>query len=164
MVPIRLANINDLPAIVTIYNQAIQQKFLTADTKPFSVIERIAWFEKFDERYPLFVYTIDDIVVGWASISPYRPGRQALRHTVELSYYVHQDHKSKGIGTALIKHALGSCKTLGYKNVITIILDRNEPSIRLMQKLGFEQWAYLPFVADFDGVECGHVYFGLRIS
>jgi len=164
LVTIRLANINDLPAIVAIYNQAIQQQFQTADTKTFSVNERIAWFEKFDERYPLLVYVIDDIVIGWASISPYRPGRQALRHSVELSYYVHQDHHSKGIGTAIIKHALGACKTLGYKNVITIILDRNEPSIRLMKKLGFEQWAHLPLIADFDGEECGHVYYGLRIN
>ena len=164
MTSIRLANIKDLPAIVAIYNQAVQQQFQTADTDLVTFEERIGWFNKFDERYPLLVYTVDDVVVGWASISPYRPYRQALRFCVELSYYVHQDHHNKGIGTALIKHVIDAGKMLGYKNILTIILDRNEPSIRLMQKLGFEQWAHLPLIADFNGVECGHVYYGLRID
>jgi phosphinothricin acetyltransferase len=34
----------------------------------------------------------------------------------------------------------------------------------MMESLGFDRWGHLPRVADFDGEECGHLYFGKRVS
>jgi len=155
---------SDLANVVEIYNQAIEARFQTAFMERHSVQERIPWFqEHVDTRYPMFVYEEDGQVVGWFSISPYRSGRAALRYTVEISYFVHTGHFHKGIGSQLVQFGVNACRMLGYKTAIAIILDRNTASIQLMKKFGFEQWAFLPAVADFDGVECNHVYYGIKL-
>ena len=45
---IRIASASDLPAIVAIYNQAVEQRFATADLRPVTVDQRRAWFELTD--------------------------------------------------------------------------------------------------------------------
>ena len=43
-----------------------------------------------------------------------------------------------------------------------IIFAHNQPSLTLFQKFGFQQWGYLPQVAELDGVERDVVILGLR--
>ena len=43
-------------------------------------------------------------------------------------------------------------------------MDSNEASILCLKKFGFSEWGHLPQVADFDGIEIGHKYLGLRID
>ncbi len=162
---IRLAKIEELESIINIYNQAIEEKFCTADTEKISAADRLDWFSTHTpEKYPILIYEVENKVAGWLSISPYRAGREALRYTVEVSYYVDKDFRRRGIGENLLRASLEKAKELGYKSMFTIILDRNLASIKLMEKFGFRQWALMPDIADFDGEECGHVYFGLRIQ
>jgi len=162
---IRIAKIKDLESIVEIYNQAIKSRFETADTMEIKPEERFEWFNNHNpETYPIFIYELNNRVVGWISISPYRQGRQALRHTVEISYYIHTDFKRQGIGGKLIKYAIHKSKELNYKTIFAIILDKNEASINILKKFGFVLWGHLPNIADFSGIECGHVYYGLRID
>lgn len=161
---IRLANNVDLESIVDIYNSAVRAGFETADTREIKWSERLPWFrDHIPDSYPIYVYEIDGNIAGWVSISPYRPGRQALRFTVEISYYVHPDFKRQGIGNQLMEHAIAEGKKRKYKTMFAIILDKNEASINLLLKHGFTQWGHLPGVADFNGEECGQVYYGLRI-
>ena len=162
---IRNAAIKDLAEIVNIYNCAIHSKFETADTSSIHWKKKIGWFKKHKpDTYPIFVYDINGIVAGWISLSPYREGRKALRFTIEISYYVHPAFKQKGIGSNLLEHAIESSRALNYKTLLAIVLDRNQASINLLMKYGFLQWGQLPDIADFDSAECGHVYYGLRIS
>ena len=161
---IRLARIGDLESIVGIYNQAIDAGFQTAFTERVTVADRLGWFnEHIGPAYPLFVFESDGKVVGWLSVSPYRSGRAALRFCVEVSYFVHKDHQKKGIGSQLLAHVIEVCRALRYRTIIAIILDKNNPSVKLMERSGFEQWGYLPGVADFGGVVCGHVYYGKNL-
>lgn len=161
---IRLAQPTDLETIIDIYNQAIRAQFETADTEEVDLADRLEWFQAHTpSTYPIFVYEQDQQVTGWVSVSPYRKGRKALRFTAEISYYVHNKHKRQGIGSKLIQHAIQEAKALHFKNLFAIILDKNEPSIHVLRKFGFQRWGHMPNIADFDGVECGHVYYGLRL-
>ena len=161
---IRKAVTVDIPAVVAIYNQAIAARFQTAFMEQFSDEAGHAFFVgHLTNEYPLFVYEKAGTVAGWASISPYRQGRSAFRYTVEVSYFVHSDYFGQGVGSALLQHVLNACKGLGYKTAIAIILSRNAPSISIVEKFGFEKWAYLPDVADFDGEECSHLYYGKKL-
>ena len=161
---IRLAQPDDLPAIVEIYNQSIPSKQSTGDTEPVHVEDRLAWFrEHRPEQHPIFVAEIDGQVAGWCSLSAYRPGRAALRFTAEISYYIASAHHGRGLGTALIERALAACPALGIRHLFAIVLESNQASIRLLQKTGFERWGYLPRVADFDGKEVGHLYYGRHV-
>lgn len=161
---IRLATYDDIESVVEIYNQAIDTGFQTGFMERLSVADRAGWFkEHLGKAYPIFVYILDSKVVGWFSISPYRSGRAALRYTVEISYFVDNAYLHKGIGTQLVKYGLNACRELNYKTAIAIILDKNIPSIKLVEKFGFEKWAFLPGIADFGGVECSHLYYGIKM-
>lgn len=162
---IRAAVKADWERVIEIYNQAIAAEFCTADTERVSVDSRKEWLlSHTDSSYPIYVEEYSGTIRGWCSLSPYREGRRALRFTVELSYYVATDFLRQGIGTALIEYAVGEAQKMGYRSLFGIVLDRNEASICLLGKLGFERWGHLPGVADFDGVECGHLYFGRRLD
>ncbi|MCX7923097.1 MAG: GNAT family N-acetyltransferase [Clostridia bacterium] len=162
---IRTAKFEDLHAIVQIYNQAVETKKSTADLTQVEVSDKVKWFyEHESQKHPIYVCEINGIICGWISLSPYRQGREALRYTVELSYYVDSNHQKKGIGTRMIEYIIRKCPELNIKTIFAIVLEFNEASIKLLKKFKFERWGYLPKVADFDGEECGHLYYGLRVS
>lgn len=161
---IRIAKIADLQAIVEIYNQAIIAGQKTADTTIMTVSDRLQWFEQhIPEKYPILVAENMNIV-GYCSISPYRAGRMALRRTAEVSCYIHFDHLRSGIASELLKHAIQMCPSLELKTLFAIVMDSNTASIRFLEKHGFEKWGHMPKVAEFDGIEVGHLYLGLKIN
>jgi phosphinothricin acetyltransferase len=161
---IRVAQIEDLPAIVDIYNQSIPSQQATGDTQPLRVEDRATWFrEHHPDSHPIFVADVEGQVAGWCSLSAYRPGRAALRFTAEISYYIATTFHGQGIGTALVEHTLAACPALGIRHLFAIVLEGNKASLKLLEKMGFEQWGYLPRVADFDGKEVGHLYYGRHV-
>ena len=162
---IRLAQIDDLPAIVEIYNQSIPSHQSTGDIQTVRVEYRMTWFKEHrPDTHPMFVAEVAGRVVGWCSLSAYRPGREAFRFTREISYYIDFAYHHQGIATALVEHALAACPALQIKHLFAIVLESNEASLNLLRKMGFEQWGYLPRVADFDGKEVGHLYYGRHVQ
>ncbi len=160
---IRIATEIDLPAITAIYNEAVKLQSATADLSPVSLASRIDWLKQHPpEKYPVFVAEHAGRVVGWCSLSAYRPGRMALRHTAEISYYVDERFQRQGFGSLLIAHAIDQCEKLDLKTLFAILLDINRDSSRILERFGFEQWGHLPGVANFSDRECGHLYYGLR--
>jgi L-amino acid N-acyltransferase YncA len=160
----RIADLSDLPQIVEIYNQAVPSRTSTARIEPVTVEERRSWFVEHDpHKYPIFVTEHDGQVVGWCSLSTYRPGRVALRFTAEISYYIDGKYQRQGVGKALVNYVVVQSPSFGIKNIVAVLIDRNEASRRLLERLGFQQWGYLPRVLDFDGVECGEFYYGIRV-
>ena len=161
---IRKAVIEDLPKLVEIYNQAVLTKRCTADMETFEVEEKVNWFNShMDEAYPLYVYEENDNVIGYVHLSGYRPGRRAMKHIAEVSYYIHDNHHRKGIGSQMMTFIINEAKSLGYRDLLAILLSWNIGSIKLLEKFGFEEWGNLPDIADFDGDICSHLYYGLKL-
>lgn len=164
MIRIRPAHQHDLPSIVSIYNEAVAEH-ATADMDPISVADRSEWLAAHPiDLYPVVVAEVGEATVGWASLSAYRPGRRALRHAAEISYFVHSDSRRIGIGRALVEDLLRRCHVIEHRTVFAILIEDNAASIALLRSLGFECWGHLPRIADFDGREVGQVYYGLRIA
>ena len=160
MSTLRLATLSDLPRLVDIYNQAIASHTATADILPFTVETRRLWFDAHSpDAYPIYVYELDGQVLGYLSISPYRD-RPALARTAEVSYYVDYAFHGRGIGSALMHHALADCAHIHKHVLLAILLESNLASLRLLKKFGFEKWGHLPDVAEFDGQLCGQFYYG----
>jgi phosphinothricin acetyltransferase len=161
---IRTASVDDLPQIVRIYNEAVEQRFATADLYPVSIETRTAWFREHDpSTFPIHVFERDGEVQGWCSLSAYRAGRAALLGTAEISYYVARAARGQGIGSALVQHAMREAPRLGKRVLFAILLERNDASVRLLRKHGFELWGRLPDVADFEGELVAHVYYGRKV-
>jgi len=68
------------------------------------------------------------------------------------------------VSTGLLEHAIAGCRGDGFKNVFAILLAGNTTSFAVLTKLKFELWGRLPGVAEIDGKEIDHLYFGKRIG
>jgi len=162
---IRILNIADLEAVNEIYNQAVESKFSTAHTEPVSMDERMNWFsEHSNPRYPVYVWEEEGVIAGWLSFSPYRKGREALHATAEVSYYVHNAYRRRGIGRRLLEFAIIKAPDLQFKTLIAILLDPNTASIALLEKFGFERWGNMPAIAEIDFEKFNHLYYGLHLK
>ncbi|MFC2081321.1 GNAT family N-acetyltransferase [Bacteroidota bacterium] len=162
---IRNVAISDLESVNEIYNQAVMTKFSTAHTEPISMEQRLAWFGEHElDEFPVYVWEKNVRIAGWISFSPYRKGRKALQSTAEISYYVHNAFHRRGIGSELMEYAIMKAPQLNFKTLIAILLEPNTASIALLKKFGFEKWGDMPALAEIDGGEYNHQYYGLRIN
>jgi len=162
---IRFSKTSDLPFLVDIYNQAIRSGNATGDLNEFHVNDRVDWFNKYDpDEYPLYVAEIENKIVGYCSISPYRPGRKAMATVAEISYYLDYSFHGKGIATALIHHAIDDCKRIKKETLLAILLDINVQSIHLMEKFNFEKWGSFPDIIMLHDKKCSQLIYGLKIN
>jgi len=161
---IRDARVDDLPAIVEIYNMAIPGRMATADLTPISVDSRRSWFvEHTPGIRPLWVVDEAADIRGWLSFQSFY-GRPAYSATAEVSVYVSPKHHRGGYGRALLAHAVDRAPSMGLKTLLGFIFGHNEPSLALFRRFGFETWAHLPRVAKLDGIECDVLILGLRLT
>jgi L-amino acid N-acyltransferase YncA len=163
-VKIRDAVEEDLPAIVEIYNSTVPSRMVTADPEPVSIESRRAWFSEHDpESRPIWVAEVDGEIAGWFSFENFRK-KPAYYATAEVSVYVSEKHRRKGIGRRLLAEAIRRAPEFGLKTLTGGIFGHNEPSIRLFEDMGFERWAHYPRVAELDGIERDLVVLGLRLD
>ncbi|WP_042356003.1 GNAT family N-acetyltransferase [Bacillus rubiinfantis] len=164
MYTIRDAMLDDLPVIVAIYNTTIAGRMVTADTEKISVESRIPWFhEHSPATRPLWVVENNGVICAWLSFQSFY-GRPAYRHTAEISIYLHPDFRGKKLGSYLLEKAIEACPGLDISTLLGFIFAHNLPSIKLFNRFGFEQWAYLPNVAVLDEIERDLVILGKRVS
>ncbi|MFC1863829.1 GNAT family N-acetyltransferase [Thermodesulfobacteriota bacterium] len=159
----RLANENDLPRIVVIYNSTIPSRMATADTKEVTLESRVDWFLKHSDTRPIFVEEIDGNIVSWVSFESFY-GRPAYHLTAEISIYVDAQHRGQGIGSKLLDESIKLCPSLGLKNLVAYIFSHNKDSLALFEKQGFTKWGELPEVAEMDGKLYSLLILGLRLD
>ena len=144
---IRRARINDIAACLDIYNYEVVNDVATLDLEARTLPEWHEWYEAHsDEHHPIIVGTVNGVVAGYASLSPYRP-KEAYKSTVELSIYIHQDYRGKGIATQLMDHILEIAKNDPLlHNVVSVITAGNEGSTKLHERFGFTYCGLTPQV------------------
>ena len=165
----RLARRDDLPVIVDIYNSTIASREVTADTEPITVQSREAWFnDHTPERRPLWViHDADDKreqpeVLGWLSYSNFY-GRPAYSGTAEVSIYIAESARGKGLGRYCLELAMAFAPEVKVHTLLGFIFGHNQPSLGLFRKYGFETWANFPRVANLDGIERDLIILGKRV-
>jgi phosphinothricin acetyltransferase len=150
----------DLPAIIQIYNATVPTRMVTAELEPTTVEARLLWFrEHSPEQYPFWVAESDGRVIGWLDFKRFLP-RCAYRGTAEISVYVDENFRGRGVGQRLLQHAITRAPSLGITAVVGLIFGHNERSLKLFERVGFERWAFLPGVAQLDGVQRDLVMLG----
>lgn len=161
----RLATIEDLPAIVEIYNSTVAGRQVTADTEAVSIASRLDWFAAHTpERRPLWVVPDEQGgLLGWLSYSDFY-GRPAYNGTAELSIYLHESARGRGLGRFLLQQAIAYAPHIQVHTLLGFIFGHNQPSLNLFYQAGFEKWAELPRVAKLDNDERDLLILGKRLS
>ncbi|QBO36899.1 N-acetyltransferase family protein [Periweissella cryptocerci] len=160
----RLAEANDLPIFTAIYNESIRTRGITTDLEEQTVEQRRGWFEAHqnDPRHPIFAAVENNQVVGYGSLSVYRP-RKGVDAVAEISYYFDHSVRGKGFGSAIMDYLISYAQTQGFSNLLAFVNGLNETSAGLLTKFGFAEWGRFPGIS-FDG-EFFHdqIIFGRKI-
>ena len=142
MIVVRHATENDIPGMLSIYNDIILNTTAVYDYKPHTLEMRQYWYKtKQEQGFPVFVADEDGSVAGFGSIGPFRAWA-AYKYSVENSVYVAADSRGKGIGKLLIPPLIDAARQLQMHTVIAGIDATNESSIRLHKSFGFEEAAH----------------------
>jgi L-amino acid N-acyltransferase YncA len=159
----RIARREDLAQIVAIYNSTIVSREVTADLEPVSVESRIAWFDGHNPASrPLWVSEHEDHIVAWLSFSSFY-GRPAYDRTAELSIYVAENSRRRGLGKNFLLMAMTEAPKLGIDTLLGFIFGHNFSSLTLFERHGFERWGILPRVAVLDQIERDLIIVGRRV-
>ena len=134
---IREALIEDLPEMLEIYNEAVKKLTATFDLQPQTLEQRKSWFAQFGGKHTLLVAEIDGQVAGYCSLSKFRD-KEAYAKTAELSVYLSEAFRGRGLGPVLIKEILDMAKQLQFHTIISGITTGNEVSVRIHERFGFE--------------------------
>jgi len=158
------ASIEDLPIIVDIYNATVPGRMVTADTEPVSVNDRLDWFNEHNpSKRPLWVVECGGEICGWVSLQSFY-GRPAYDATAEISIYIHEDFREKGLGKKILNKVIEECPKFEIDTLLGFIFGHNKPSLGLFSSFGFEKWAHLPEVATLDGMKRDLMILGKKVS
>jgi phosphinothricin acetyltransferase len=136
MAMLRLARAEDLPAVTAIYNDAVARTTGTFDTEPKTLAQQREWFDRHDARHPVIVAEEGGQVVAWASLSPWSD-RCAYARTSEVSVYVAEAARRRGLAGALLDELLTLGRAAGAAQAMARITGDNEVSLRLHARRGF---------------------------
>src|SRR6185437_12618534 len=111
---IRVATAADVPGILSIYNEAVIHNTASYDYEPFSLADRMAWFEEHrTQNLPIYVAEAPDgAVAGWSSLSQFR-SKIGYQFTVENSIYIAADHRGRGLGKLLLEALITGARERG---------------------------------------------------
>ena len=152
----------DLPAIIEIYNATVPTRMVTAELEPTTVEARLPWFrEHSPDQYPFWVAESEGCVIGWLDFKKFQ-SRSAYRATVEISVYVDDKFRRRGVARELLEKAIAVAPSLGITSLVGLIFGHNAPSLKLFERFGFERWGFLPRIAVLDGVRRDLVIVGLH--
>jgi L-amino acid N-acyltransferase YncA len=144
----RPASPDDAPILAQIYNEGIEDRVGTFETRPRTVAEVAAWF---DGTHPIVVVEADGQgVIAFASTSSYRR-RECYAGIAEFSVYVARRARGQGAGAVAMRALLEAVKPAGIWKLVSRIFVENHASRRLMASMGFREVGIYEKHARLDG-------------
>jgi len=98
-----------------------------------------------------FVALEDEVVVGWAALSPVS-ARAAYAGVAEVSVYVAQAHQGRGIGRRLLEALITCSETEGVWTLQAVVFPQNAVSLAVHRRVGFREVGRRERVARLRGV------------
>lgn len=148
MMHVRPATTADAAAIAEIYNQGIEDRVATFETRPRSADDVRAWF---DGRHPIVVVEESGRMLAFAATFGYRP-RACYAGIAEFSVYVAREARGRGAGRAAMRALIDAAETAGFWKLVSRVFPENEASRTLLRSLGFREVGVYEKHAQLDGV------------
>jgi L-amino acid N-acyltransferase YncA len=135
---IRKAELSDIPSILYIYNQGIEDRIATLELQAKDETYMTAWFEQRKARFAVLVAVLDDTIAGWASLNPYST-RCAYDGVADISIYIHRDYRGKGVGQSLLRDLEGAAVKNGFHKLVLFTFPFNTLGQGLYKKSGYRE-------------------------
>ena len=145
---VRSATPNDAVAIATIYNQGIEDRIATFETRFRTVEDVQAWF---DDIHPILVVEKDGEIIAFASSSAYST-RECYAGIAECSVYVKRDMRGLGAGRVALEALIRAAEEAGFWKLVSRVFIDNQASRKLIGSLGFREVGIYEKHAKLDGV------------
>jgi phosphinothricin acetyltransferase len=134
MIAVRPARAEDLPAVAAIYNQGIDDRRATFETRRRDPEELRSWLD----GPPFLVAERQGRVIGFARVSP-TSERRVYAGVGEYTVYVERGLRGEGVGHRLLAALLAEAERRGYYKLISRIFATNAPSLALARAAGFRE-------------------------
>ena len=122
-------------AIAAIFNQGIEERIATFETRPQHAEGWERWLGSGDEL--VLVAEQDGGVVAWGAAGPYSDRHHYYAGVGEATLYVERSFRRRGIGAKLLGALAGAAEEQGMYKLVGKLFTTNEPSIALVHACGF---------------------------
>jgi L-amino acid N-acyltransferase YncA len=124
----------DAARVAAIYNQAIEERGATFETRPRTADELAAEIAQ-PGAPPFLTAELDREVVGFGRISAYSP-RACYAGVGEASIYVDREARGSGIGRLLFDALCEAAAAAGYWKLLGLLFPTNAASVALVRAAG----------------------------
>lgn len=132
---IRLARAEDAQAIQVIYAPIVNHTPISFETTPPPIDEIRQRIEKTLKSFPWLVYEDAGMLLGYAYASQHRT-RLAYQWAVDVSVYVHEQSRHRGVGRRLYTALFQLLRQQGFYNAYAGITLPNAGSVALHEAMG----------------------------
>nr|WP_298995221.1 GNAT family N-acetyltransferase [uncultured Allomuricauda sp.] len=156
---IRSMHASDWNQVARIYSEGIKTGFATFE-------QRVPPYKSWDEAHVdscRIVAEDDGRVLGWAALSPVS-SRCVYGGVGEVSVYISENSRGKGIGKALLKQLVTESEEAGFWTIQSGIFPENKHSITLHEKVGFRFIGKRERVGKIHGIWKDNLLFEKRSS
>lgn len=143
----RNATPEDARAIARIYNQGVEERTATFETRPRTADEVRAWF---GTGHPIVVVEENGEVIAFANASEYRP-RECYAGVAEFSVYVARESRGRGAGRTAMRALIEEAERAGLWKLVSRVFVENAASRSLLDSLGFREVGVYEKHARLDG-------------
>ena len=138
----------DAVSLAGIYNQGIEDRTATFETRPRTTTDVLAWF---DGIHPIVIVEEGGDAVAFAATSSYRP-RVCYAGVAEVSVYVDRQWRGRGAGRLALTELAQAAKKAGFWKLLSRIFPENAASRALTRSLGFREVGVYEKHGCLDGV------------
>jgi phosphinothricin acetyltransferase len=144
----REAAADDAAAIARIYNEGIDDRVATFETRHRTAEDVVQWF---DRRHPVVVVVDDDEVIAFAATSTYRP-RDCYAGIAEFSVYAARAARGRGAGRMAMEALFTAARDAGFWKLVSRVFVENTASRGLLRAIGFREVGVYERHAQLDNV------------
>lgn len=144
----RPASTADAAVIARIYNEGIEDRVATFETKLREASDVLAWF---DDRHPIVVVERQGEVVGYAATSS-SSGRCCYAGNADFSVYVARRARGAAVGQRAMEGLIEASRAAALTKLVSGVFPENTASRALLRRLGFREVGTYERHGKLDGV------------
>jgi L-amino acid N-acyltransferase YncA len=132
----RDAAVADASAIARIYNEGIDDRVATFETRHRTADDVVQWL---DGRHPVVAVEDDaGAVIAFAATSTYRP-RDCYAGIAEFSVYACRAARGRGAGRMAMEALFAAAREAGFWKLVSRVFVENTASRALLRAVGFRE-------------------------